>query len=103
MKEGVRDYMEPLLADGVQGELSRVPIVNGWPTNTPCSYFNTVGSKEGWTPSTFVSSRNNRSKDGSTAAQQHRPEDYMDEEDLADAAESQKLQTSQAFAGLGSS
>lgn len=65
-------------------------------------YFNTVGSKEGWTPSTFVSSRNNRhKKDGTTQAQQ-RPEDYMDEEDLADAAEAQKVQTSQAFAGLGS-
>jgi len=26
-------------------------------------YYNTVGSKEGWTPSTFVSSRSNRKKD----------------------------------------
>lgn len=29
MKEGVRDYMELLLADLVQGELSPVPIANG--------------------------------------------------------------------------
>lgn len=65
------------------------------------SYFNTVGSKEGWTPSTFVSSRTNRHKDDATKAQ-NRPENYMDEEDLEDAAEAQKLQTSHAFAGLGS-
>uniref|UniRef100_A0A3Q4G5V4 G patch domain-containing protein n=1 Tax=Neolamprologus brichardi TaxID=32507 RepID=A0A3Q4G5V4_NEOBR len=38
-------------------------------------YFNTVGSKEGWTPSAFVSSRQQK-------AEKHhaRPEDFMDEE-----------------------
>ena len=64
-------------------------------------YFNTVGSKEGWTPSTFVSSRTNRNKDGPKVAQQ-RPEDFMDDEDIADAAEAQKVQTAEGFAGLGS-
>ena len=49
-------------------------------------YFNTVGSKEGWTPATFVSSRGDRAK--SRAA---RPEDFMDEEDLAEIRESRKL------------
>ncbi|XP_049975034.1 G patch domain-containing protein 1 [Alexandromys fortis] len=42
-------------------------------------YFNTVGSKEGWTPSTFVSSRQNRA-DRSVLG----PEDFMDEEDLSE-------------------
>jgi hypothetical protein len=42
-------------------------------------YFNTVGSKEGWTPATFVSSRSNRAK---IAAQ--RTEDFMDAEDVAE-------------------
>ncbi|KAI9642279.1 hypothetical protein NHQ30_009081 [Ciborinia camelliae] len=64
-------------------------------------YFNTVGSKEGWTPSTFVSSRSNRSKDATKAPQQ-RPEDFMDDEDIADAAEAQRVQTAEGFAGLGS-
>uniref|UniRef100_A0A4W4GL31 G-patch domain-containing protein n=1 Tax=Electrophorus electricus TaxID=8005 RepID=A0A4W4GL31_ELEEL len=42
-------------------------------------YFNTVGSKEGWTPSTFVSSRQQK-------AERHdaRPEDFMDEEDFSE-------------------
>ncbi|XP_063607433.1 G patch domain-containing protein 1 homolog [Penaeus indicus] len=40
-------------------------------------YFNSVGSKEGWTPSTFVSSRGQRAD--SKAA---RPQDFMDDEDL---------------------
>ena len=62
-------------------------------------YFNTVGSKEGWTPSNFVSSRTNRKKDVRPA--QQRPEDFMDEEDLAEAEEARKLQTADAFAGLG--
>lgn len=64
-------------------------------------YFNTVGSKEGWTPSTFVSSRSNRNKDATKVPQQ-RPEDFMDDEDIADAAEAQRVQTAEGFAGLGS-
>lgn len=64
------------------------------------SYFNTVGSKEGWAPSAFVSSRSSRRKDDKSVTSQ-RPEDFMDDEDLADAQESEKLQTSHAFAGLG--
>ena len=63
-------------------------------------YFNTVGSKEGWTPSTFVSSRNNRNKDAKT--QKRTAEDFMDEEDLADAEEARKVQTTGEFAGIGS-
>ncbi|PMD48259.1 DUF1604-domain-containing protein [Hyaloscypha variabilis F] len=64
-------------------------------------YFNTVGSKEGWTPSTFISSRTNRKKDEPKAAQQ-RPEDFMDEEDIADAEDARRVQTAEGFAGLGS-
>ena len=65
-------------------------------------YFNTVGSKEGWTPSTFVSSRTNRRKDDAKSSTEQRAEDFMDEEDLADAEESRRIQTTAAFAGLGS-
>ena len=68
--------------------------------NTKRRYFNTVGSKEGWTPSAFVSSRNNRSKDGESVRVKQ-PEDFMDEEDLAEAAELQGLQTQDLFASLG--
>ncbi|KAL8739532.1 MAG: hypothetical protein Q9190_007674, partial [Brigantiaea leucoxantha] len=64
-------------------------------------YFNTVGSKEGWTPSTFVSSRTSKKKDAPSIKQQ-RPEDFMDAEDLAEAEEARKLQTNDSFAGLGS-
>lgn len=65
------------------------------------SYFNSVGSKEGWTPSTFVSSRKDRRKDDPNAPQQQ-PEDFMDEEDLAEAEESRKIQINPDFAGFGS-
>lgn len=43
-------------------------------------------SSAGWTPSTFVSSRTDRAKQNTA-----RPEDFMDEEDLAELAESRKL------------
>eukprot|EP00968_Pinguiococcus_pyrenoidosus_P014254 scaffold1298_cov257-Pinguiococcus_pyrenoidosus.AAC.12 len=38
-------------------------------------YFNTVGSKEGWAPKSFQSSRQKRQR------VEQRPEDFMDEED----------------------
>lgn len=39
-------------------------------------YWNSVGSKEGWRPAEFKSSRSNRQ------AREQKPEDFMDEEDL---------------------
>ncbi|XP_068811376.1 G patch domain-containing protein 1 isoform X1 [Struthio camelus] len=42
-------------------------------------YFNTVGTKEGWTPSSFISSRQKRA-DKTVLG----PEDFMDEEDLSE-------------------
>ncbi|VDK73203.1 unnamed protein product [Litomosoides sigmodontis] len=42
-------------------------------------YFNTVGSKEGWTPKNFRSSRDERSERIDC-----KPEDFMDEEDLSE-------------------
>ncbi|POS85545.1 hypothetical protein EPUL_004578 [Erysiphe pulchra] len=63
-------------------------------------YFNTVGSKEGWTPSTFISSRSNRNNDASKIRQK-RPEDFMDEEDIRDAEDARKVETVAGFSGLG--
>lgn len=95
----------PVWKQEVRDEKGRRRLHGAFTGGWSAGYYNTVGSKEGWTPSTFVSSRTNRHKDGSTdaaAAQpQSRPEDFMDEEDLADAEESRKLQTTRSFAGLG--
>ena len=62
-------------------------------------YYNTVGSKEGWAPSTFVSSKGK--KDGGGVDAQQRVEDFMDAEDLAEREATQTLETVEAFAGLG--
>ncbi|CAG8525513.1 10696_t:CDS:10 [Cetraspora pellucida] len=56
----------------------------GW----SAGYFNTVGSKEGWAPSSFVSSRKNR-----TERQVFKPEDFMDEEDLEEFGQKQLVAT----------
>ncbi|KAJ1881865.1 hypothetical protein LPJ57_001322 [Coemansia sp. RSA 486] len=56
-------------------------------------YHNTVGSKEGWQPAAgFASSRSSRSE-----FRQLRPEDFMDEEDLVDLRESQKIAVAESF------
>ncbi|KAI7887431.1 hypothetical protein K492DRAFT_155019 [Lichtheimia hyalospora FSU 10163] len=59
-------------------------------------YFNTVGSKEGWTPSSFVSSRSSRIEQ-----REARPEDFMDEEDLEELASARKLVATDEFDILG--
>ncbi|KAI9840683.1 MAG: hypothetical protein M1837_001359 [Sclerophora amabilis] len=120
----------PVWKQEVTDEQGRKRLHGAFTGGFSAGYFNTVGSKEGWTPSTFVSSRSNRrqqSKEDGNEQQQHhnagsttqssttatapaagagrsqqRPEDFMDAEDLADLAESQRLQTSSTFSGLGS-
>ena len=91
----------PVWKQEVTDEQGRKRLHGAFTGGFSAGYFNTVGSKEGWTPSTFVSSRSNRNKDAPKA--QQNAEDFMDEEDLADAEEARKLQTADAFAGLGSS
>jgi len=89
----------PIWKQEVTDERGRKRLHGAFTGGFSAGYFNTVGSKEGWAPATFVSSRSNRAKD---AKQQQRAEDFMDEEDLAEQAESQKLEMQNTFAGLGS-
>ncbi|KAK3381472.1 hypothetical protein B0H63DRAFT_475795 [Podospora didyma] len=91
----------PVWKQEVRDERGRKRLHGAFTGGFSAGYFNTVGSKEGWTPSTFVSSRTNRHKDGAKVETQ-RPEDFMDEEDLADAEEARKIQTTAAFTGIGS-
>jgi len=87
----------------VRDEKGRRRLHGAFTGGFSAGYFNTVGSKEGqwlllnsnrcvqqiaigWTPSTFVSSRSDRAKVKSA-----RPEDFMDDEDLAELRDSQKL------------
>ncbi|KAF4141045.1 G-patch domain [Phytophthora infestans] len=53
-------------------------------------YYNSVGSQEGWTPTTFSSSRDNRS-----SRVEQRPEDFMDEED--DPLLGKRLETTEHY------
>lgn len=91
----------PIWKQEVRDERGRKRLHGAFTGGFSAGYFNTVGSKEGWTPSTFVSSRADRKKDGATTTQQ-RPEDFMDDEDIADMQESQQIQTQSDFAGFGS-
>ncbi|KAH8104114.1 hypothetical protein BXZ70DRAFT_1005660 [Cristinia sonorae] len=76
----------PLWKQEVRDEKGRRRLHGAFTGGFSAGYFNTVGSKEGWTPSTFVSSRSDRAKKKAA-----RPEDFMDEEDLAAIAENRKL------------
>ncbi|KAJ3022865.1 hypothetical protein HKX48_005066 [Thoreauomyces humboldtii] len=60
-------------------------------------YFNSVGSKEGWAPSQFVSSRSSRFNAHNAA----KPEDFMDDEDLDDINGGKKIAATEEFDLLG--
>ncbi|KAF8548711.1 hypothetical protein OG21DRAFT_1422602 [Imleria badia] len=76
----------PLWKQEVRDEKGRRRLHGAFTGGFSAGYFNTVGSKEGWSPSTFVSSRSDRAK-----ARTVKPEDFMDEEDLAEIRADQKL------------
>uniref|UniRef100_UPI00398ECF7C G patch domain-containing protein 1 n=1 Tax=Pristiophorus japonicus TaxID=55135 RepID=UPI00398ECF7C len=68
----------PLQEQTVKDEKGRYSRFHGAFTGGfSAGYFNSVGSKEGWTPSTFVSSRQQKAD-----KQLFRPEHFMDEEVL---------------------
>ncbi|KAK2738860.1 hypothetical protein FQN57_006874 [Myotisia sp. PD_48] len=91
----------PIWKQEVRDEKGRKRLHGAFTGGFSAGYFNTVGSKEGWTPSTFVSSRQNRAKDRKKQTQQ-RAEDFMDDEDIKDMEESRALQTSNKFEAIGS-
>ncbi|EMD39102.1 hypothetical protein CERSUDRAFT_104368 [Gelatoporia subvermispora B] len=76
----------PLWKQEVRDEKGRRRLHGAFTGGFSAGYFNSVGSKEGWTPSTFVSSRSDRAKQRAV-----RPEDFMDEEDLTELRENRKL------------
>ncbi|KAL8960364.1 MAG: hypothetical protein Q9193_002923 [Seirophora villosa] len=92
----------PVWKQEVTDEKGRKRLHGAFTGGFSAGYFNTVGSKEGWTPSTFVSSRKDKKSNGEPKRQQ-KAEDFMDEEDIADAEEAKKLQTNDDFAGFGTS
>ncbi|KAI9670626.1 MAG: hypothetical protein M1831_005846 [Alyxoria varia] len=91
----------PIWKQEVTDDRGRKRLHGAFTGGFSAGYFNTVGSKEGWTPSTFVSSRTKRHKDHDQRKDQNL-DDFMDEEDRADAANAQHLQTNQGFSGFGS-
>uniref|UniRef100_A0A6J0V9X0 G patch domain-containing protein 1 isoform X1 n=1 Tax=Pogona vitticeps TaxID=103695 RepID=A0A6J0V9X0_9SAUR len=67
----------PLQEQTVRDEKGRYKRFHGaFSGGFSAGYFNTVGSKEGWAPSSFVSSRQKRAEKNVLG-----PEDFMDEED----------------------
>ncbi|KAM6430344.1 G patch domain-containing protein 1 [Liasis olivaceus] len=70
----------PLQDQTVKDEKGRYKRFHGaFSGGFSAGYFNTVGSKEGWAPSAFVSSRQKRAEKKVLG-----PEDFMDEEDLSE-------------------
>ncbi|KAJ3979015.1 hypothetical protein F5890DRAFT_1095353 [Lentinula detonsa] len=76
----------PLWKQEVRDEKGRRRLHGAFTGGFSAGYFNTVGSKEGWTPQTFVSSRADRAKKKAA-----RPGDFMDDEDLQDIRDSRKI------------
>ncbi|KAI8828502.1 hypothetical protein BC829DRAFT_450420 [Chytridium lagenaria] len=71
-----RNSVLPIHLQEARDEKGRRRLHGAFTGGFSAGYYNTVGSKEGWQPQQFVSSRNAR------AQVTQRAEDFMDEEDL---------------------
>ncbi|XP_077419191.1 G patch domain-containing protein 1 isoform X2 [Vanacampus margaritifer] len=92
--EGPRKPL-PLHEQTVRDEKGRYQRFHGAFTGGfSAGYYNTVGSKEGWTPSAFVSSRQQKA-----GKHQATPQDFMDDEDLGEhGIAPAQITTTQPFA-----
>ncbi|KAM0793650.1 hypothetical protein ACM66B_001081 [Microbotryomycetes sp. NB124-2] len=88
---------KPIWEQEVYDEQGRRRLHGAFTGGFSAGYFNTVGSKEGWTPSTFKSSRSSRAQ-ASARSTQDAARAFMDDEDLAELESSRKLETSSAYA-----
>jgi G patch domain-containing protein 1 len=70
-----KEAFVPVWKQTVTDEQGRRRFHGAFTGGFSAGYFNSVGSKEGWTPATFVSTRDAR------AQAQQRVEDFMDDED----------------------
>ncbi|KAF2070205.1 hypothetical protein CYY_008481, partial [Polysphondylium violaceum] len=83
-----KDNYTPIWKQEVKDERGRKRFHGAFTGGFSAGYFNTVGSKEGWTPSTFTSSKSQKSN-----AAQMKPEDFMDDEDLSHQAKDLKTKS----------
>ncbi|CCJ29752.1 unnamed protein product [Pneumocystis jirovecii] len=96
--EGIEEgKYEPIWKQEVRDERGRRRLHGAFTGGFSAGYYNTVGSKEGWTPQSFRSSRKERA-----VLKVGRVEDYMDSEDFAEREEERRLKTRDDFIGIGS-
>ncbi|WWC65679.1 uncharacterized protein I303_108300 [Kwoniella dejecticola CBS 10117] len=93
-KKDKQEYV-PEWQQEVRDEQGRRRFHGAFTGGFSAGYYNTVGSKEGWTPSTFKSSRSNR------ANKVQRAEDFMDEEDLQHMKDDRQLENTSTFKNDG--
>ncbi|GAA5858282.1 hypothetical protein JCM8547_004633 [Rhodosporidiobolus lusitaniae] len=96
-KKADKNEFKPVWEQEVTDEQGRRRFHGAFTGGFSAGYFNTVGSKEGWTPSTFKSSRTNRATQNQGSVQDAARQ-FMDEEDLAEFASSRTLETSSSYA-----
>ncbi|KAK9894119.1 hypothetical protein P389DRAFT_103559 [Cystobasidium minutum MCA 4210] len=85
----------PIWQQEVRDEQGRRRLHGAFTGGFSAGYYNTAGSKEGWTPSTFVSKKEAKGKQRA----EQRPEDFMDEEDLAELKASRAFKTTESYGG----
>ena len=71
----------PLWEQEVRDEQGRRRLHGAFTGGFSAGYYNTVGSREGWTPQQFRSSRRDGDRAGAAARPQQTAEDFMDDED----------------------
>ncbi|KAJ3220643.1 hypothetical protein HK099_004123 [Clydaea vesicula] len=87
----------PLHKQEVRDERGKKRLHGAFTGGFSAGYFNTVGSKEGWQPSAFVSKKDLSSEDKINSKYNFKPEDFMDEEDLDAFQKKNEIQINDKF------
>jgi hypothetical protein len=87
----------------VRDEKGRKRLHGAFTGGFSAGYFNTVGTKEGWTPTNFKSSRNEKSGNNLAQIKRQDATDFMDEEDLKDQVGLTGLTTNENYRDFFSS
>ncbi|KAI9352041.1 hypothetical protein BDR26DRAFT_850255 [Obelidium mucronatum] len=86
-----RNSVLPVFLQEARDEKGRKRLHGAFTGGFSAGYYNTVGSKEGWQPSNYQSTRTARGKF------EQKAEDFMDEEDFAEINNARKVTATQDF------
>ena len=99
--ETTRNNYLPVWQQEARDEKGKKRLHGAFTGGFSAGYYNSVGSKEGWTPSTFTSQKQSLTSQHNQQPIQKIPQDFMDEEDMEEFIGGNKVLVNEEYDVLG--